>query len=237
MMRCIAIDNQPLVLEMLADNIRQVPYLRLLGPFPNIMQAAAFMQQEDTDLVFLDIQMFGVARLQSLQSLRKRPIMILMTAYERYAVDGFELDVVDYLFKPVAFDHFARACHKAYELFQLRNFLATQAPCHPGYIFVNADYSLAKVNLPDILWIEGLKDHIRIHLQHAHRPIVTRMNMTTFEEQLPSAEFVRVHKSHMVSIRHIKAVRKHRIFVGDQELPVGRNYRAGLDAITGTQES
>ncbi|MDR3711204.1 MAG: LytTR family DNA-binding domain-containing protein [Puia sp.] len=236
MMRCIAIDDEPLALELLADNIRQVPYLQLVGKFLNTLEATPFMQREPVDLLFLDIQMPGMTGLQFLRSLPQRPIVILITAYERYALDGFELDVVDYLVKPVALDRFVRACNKAFELFQVRTLPAAQASSHPGYIFVNSEYSLVKVNLPDIVWIEGLKDYIRIRLENSQKPIVTRMNMKTLEEQLPAGEFIRVHKSYIVSIRHITAIRKNGIFIGNQELPVGSNYRTGLDALTGRGE-
>jgi DNA-binding LytR/AlgR family response regulator len=237
MMRCIAIDDEPLALELLADNIRQVPYLQLVGKFSNTLEATAFLRQEQVDLLFLDVQMPGMTGLQFLRSLRERPIVILITAYERYALDGFELDVVDYLLKPAALDRFVRACNKAHELFQVRHTPATQpSSSYPGYIFVSSDYSLVKVNLPDIVWIEGLKDYIRIHLGDSLKPVVTRMNMKTFEEQLPAGEFIRIHKSYIVSIHHISAIRKNSIFLGKQELPVGSNYRAGLDTLTGRQE-
>lgn len=236
-MRCIAIDDEPLALELLADNIRQVPYLQLVGKFSNTLEATAFLRQEQVDLLFLDVQMPGMTGLQFLRSLRQRPIVILITAYERYALDGFELDVVDYLLKPAALDRFVRACNKAHELFQVRHTPAAQpSSSYPGYIFVSSDYSLVKVNLPDIVWIEGLKDYIRIHLGDSLKPVVTRMNMKTLEEQLPAGDFIRIHKSYIVSIHHISAIRKNSIFLGEQELPVGSNYRAGLHTLTGRQQ-
>jgi DNA-binding LytR/AlgR family response regulator len=237
MMRCVAIDDELLALELLADNIRQVPYLQLMGKYSNTLQAIPFMQQERVDLLFLDIMMPGMTGLQFLRSLSEKPIVILITAYDRYALDGFELDVVDYLLKPVALDRFVKACNKAYELFQARSRPA-EAPVykHPGYIFVSSDYNLLKVNLPEVVWIEGLKDYIRIHLHHLQKPVVTRMNLKTIEEDLPSSDFIRIHKSYIVSIRHITAVRGNSVFLGSKQLPVGNNYRAGLAALTGRLE-
>ena len=236
-MRCIAVDDEPLALDLLTDNIGQVPWMQLAGKFSNTFQASSFLQQNCVDLIFLDIQMPGMTGLQFLRSLPERPIVILITAYEKYALDGFDLDVVDYLLKPVLLDRFVKACNKAHELFLLRKKPAgTPAFLHPGYIFVPSDYSLVKINLPDIVWVEGLKDYIRIHLQQVKKPVVSRMNMKTLEEQLPSAEFIRVHKSYIVSVRHITAVRKSSIFIGGQELPVGNNYRNGLVLLTGRQE-
>lgn len=236
-MRCIAIDDEPLALDLLVDNIGQVPYLQLAGKFSNTLQAIPFIQQEKVDLLFLDIQMPGMTGLQLLKSLPEKPIVILITAYEKYALDGFDLDVADYLLKPVAIDRFVKACNKARELFHVRlRHPGTPASLHPGYIFVPSDYSLVKINLPDIVWIEGLKDYIRIHLEGRQKPIVTRMNMKTFEDQLPATEFIRIHKSYMVSVRHITAIRKNVIFILDKELPIGSNYRNGLVILTGRQE-
>jgi DNA-binding LytR/AlgR family response regulator len=237
MMRCVAIDDELLALELLADNIRQVPYLQLMGKYSNTLQAIPFMQQERVDLLFLDIMMPGMTGLQFLRSLAEKPIVILITAYDRYALDGFELDVVDYLLKPVALDRFVKGCNKAYELFQARNRPAESTVYkHPGYIFVSSDYNRLKINLPEVVWIEGLKDYIRIHLHHLQKPVVTRMNLKTFEEDLPSSDFIRIHKSYIVSIRHITAVRGNSVFLGSKELPVGNNYRAGLAALTGRLE-
>lgn len=238
--RCIAIDDEPLALELLADNISKVPFLELVATCDNAIEAMKVLQDQKVDLVFLDIQMPGLTGLQFIQSVPQKPMFILVTAYEKYALEGFELDVVDYLVKPVSLQRFMKACNKAQELFQLKSKPKTvntgSAPANPGYFFVNVDYSLLKVVFDDITWIEGLKDYIKIHLKSTGKPVVTRMSFKSLEEQLPQDIFVRVHKSFIVSARHITAVRKSSVFIGDMELPVSDNYREAINTITGRQQ-
>src|SRR6266487_4080692 len=166
MLKCIAIDDEPLALELLEDNISKVPYLQLAASFNNPLDAMKLVQQQNIDLVFLDIQMPGITGLQFIQSITQRPMFILITAYEKYALDGFNLDVVDYLVKPVALDRFIKACNKARELYQLKTKqkeISTDA--FTEYFFINVDYSLLKIVFKDIMYIEGLKDYIKIHLK------------------------------------------------------------------------
>ncbi|MDE3248307.1 MAG: response regulator transcription factor [Bacteroidota bacterium] len=239
-MKCIAIDDEPLALELLADNISKVPFLELVASCDNAIEAMKVLQEHAIDLVFLDIQMPGLTGLQFIQSVPQKPMFILVTAYEKYALEGFELDVVDYLVKPVSLQRFMKACNKAQELFALKSKPKTAAanpsPANAGYFFVNVDYSLLKVVFDDITWIEGLKDYIKIHLKSTGKAIVTRMSIKSLEEQLPSDIFIRIHKSFIVSARHITAVRKSSVFIGDMELPVSDNYRDAINAITGRQQ-
>jgi DNA-binding LytR/AlgR family response regulator len=234
MLRCIAIDDEPLALELLEDNISKVPFLKLVASCENPLEAMKVMQEHSVDLVFLDIQMPGLTGLQFIQSLAQKPLFILITAYEKYALEGFNLDVVDYLVKPVALERFIKACNKALELHQLKNKSANASASPPAdYIFVNSDYSLLKVVVADITWVEGYKDYIKIHLRNATSPIVTRMSMKTVEELLPAATFIRIHKSYIVSIASITAIRKNSVFLGKLELTVGDNYRDSLQNLTG----
>ena len=234
MLRCIAIDDEPLALELLEDNISKVPFLKLVASCENPLEAMKVMQEHSVDLVFLDIQMPGLTGLQFIQSLAQKPLFILITAYEKYALEGFNLDVVDYLVKPVALERFIKASNKALELHQLKNKSANASASPPAdYIFVNSDYSLLKVVVADITWVEGYKDYIKIHLRNATSPIVTRMSMKTVEELLPAATFIRIHKSYIVSIASITAIRKNSVFLGKLELTVGDNYRDSLQNLTG----
>jgi two-component system LytT family response regulator len=216
MLRCIAVDDEPLALELLEDNISKVPFLQLVAKCSNAMEAMKVLQQESVDLIFLDIQMPGLTGLQFIQSMANKPMIILITAYEKYALQGFNLDVTDYLVKPVSLDRFVKACNKAWELHQLKNKPAinnsTSAPA-PDYFFVNVDYSLLKINFADIIWIEGLKDYVRIHLKSTSKSVITRISMKSIEDQLPSAKFLRIHKSYIVSIENITAIRKNSIFL------------------------
>ena len=228
MLRCLAIDDEPLALELLEDNISQVPFLQLAGKCTNAIEAIQFLKENSVDLIFLEIQMPGLTGLQFIQSLTQKPMIILVTAYEKFALDGFNLDVVDYLVKPVALDRFIRACNKAWELYQLKNKTVENIP---EYFFVNVEYSLQKVEFADILWIEGLKDYVKINLKNSSKPIVTRMSMKALEDQLPSSKFLRIHKSYILAIAAITSIRKNSVFVGNAEFPVGDNYKDGVAAL------
>ena len=231
MIRCIAVDDEPLALELLVDNISKIPYLQLVASCENALDAMKVMQEQSVDLLFLDIQMPGLTGLQFIKSMSVKPMIILITAYEKYALEGFELDVTDYLVKPVSLDRFVKACNKAKELFDLKN--QPKASTDAGYFFVNVDYSLVKITKSDIVYIEGLKDYIKIHLQSAQNPIVTRMPMKTVEEQLPTDQFIRIHKSYIVSISFITAARKSSVFIDKLELPVSDHYKDAIAALTG----
>jgi len=176
----------------------------------------------------------GLTGLQFIQSLQEKPMFILVTAYEKYALDGFNLDVIDYLVKPVSLDRFIKACNKANELFQLKNKpRQSSAENNPGYFFVNVDYSLLKVVFDDITYIEGLKDYIKIHLKSSSKAVITRMSMKSLEDELPATQFVRIHKSYVVSLKHVTAVRKNSVFIDTMELPVSDNYRDSITILTG----
>ncbi|SHN08868.1 LytTR family DNA-binding domain-containing protein [Chitinophaga sp. CF418] len=233
-LRCIAVDDEPLALDLLEDNIRQVPYLELVAKCADAFEAIKVLQEKEVDLIFLDIQMPGLTGLQFIQSLAHKPMIILITAYEKFALEGFELDVTDYLVKPVALPRFIKACNKARELYQLKHQPVTaSAAGTPEFFFVNSDYSLLKINVADIIWIEALKDYIRIHLTGTTKPVVTRMPLKQVEEQLAPAKFIRIHKSYIIAVAHITAIRKNSVFIGAMELPVGDNYREAVAALTG----
>ena len=232
MLRCLAIDDEPLALELLEDNIGQVPYLRLEGKCNNALEALKFLQDHTVDLIFLDIQMPGLTGLQFIQSLTHKPMIILITAYEKFALEGFNLDVIDYLVKPVPLDRFIKACNKAWELHTLRSRKTESgSSIEQEFLFVNVEYSLLKVEFADILWIEGLKDYIRIYLKSNSKPVITRMSMKAIEEELPSSRFIRVHKSFIVSVSAITSVRKNSIFIGAEEIPVGDNYKEAVNLL------
>ena len=235
MLKCIAIDDEELALELLEDNISKVPYLQLVAKCQDAFEAIQVLEKNPVDLIFVDIQMPGLTGLQFIQSLAVKPMIVLITAYEKYALQGFNLDVLDYLVKPVSFDRFMKACNKAKDMHDLKNAKPKDAPAAAtqGYFFVNVDYKLLKIVTADVAWIEGLKDYIKIHLKSSARPIITRMSMKGIEEELPAGEFIRIHKSYIVSVSHITAVMKNSVFIGDLELPVGENYRDEIAALTG----
>ena len=234
MLKCIAIDDEELALELLEDNISKVPYLQLVAKTDNPLEAIHLMEQQPVDLVFLDIQMPGLTGLQLINSLPNKPMFILVTAYEKYALDGFNLNVVDYLVKPVSLDRFIQACNKARELHQLKvKAASTIQEKEPDYFFINVDYSHLKVVFADITWVEGFKDYIKIHLKSSSNPIVARISMKSIEDQLPASKFIRIQKSYIVSKNYITAVRKNSVFIGITELPIGENYKDAVITLLG----
>jgi DNA-binding LytR/AlgR family response regulator len=229
MLKCIAIDDEELALELLEDNISKIPYLQLAAKFNDPLKAIQFLQEENIDLVFLDIQMPGLTGLQFIKSFPQKCMYIFTTAYEKYALEGYHLNVVDYLLKPVSLDRFVQACTKALELSQLKNKSSVMsAGTQPSYFFINADYSLIKINFADVIWVEGLKDYIKIHLKSTNKVIVSKMSMKSIEEQLPSSVFLRIHKSYIISKEYVTSLKKSSIFIENIELPVGDTYKEAV---------
>lgn len=237
MINCIAVDDEPLALSLLADNISKIPFLNLVARCHDAFEAVTVLQHNQVDLVFIDIQMPGITGIQLIDSLQVKPMVIMITAYKEYALDGYNLNVIDYLLKPVAMSRFMLACNKALELFQLRNASKPSTPAPgkntPDHFFLHVDYTQIKVRHSDIAWIEGLRDYVKIHLVHAQKPLVARMSIKALETHLPPDQFLRIHKSYLVSVHNITAVRKNSLFIADLELPVGETYREVIKNITG----
>ena len=231
MMTCIAVDDEKLVLDLMADNIQQVPFLHLVRSCKNAMEAAEVLHNEKVDLIFLDIQMPGLNGLQFIQSLSQPPMVIFVTAYKEYALEGFNLNAVDYLLKPFAFERFLKACNKAYELFNLQQKIAAKND-EPDYFFVYVEYNQVKVNITDILYIEAMKDYVKIFLADSSRPVVTKMSMKAMEEKLPAGKFIRTHKSYIVSVDKISLIKRDLIVIGNNEIPVSDFYKENLSGIT-----
>jgi DNA-binding LytR/AlgR family response regulator len=233
-MNCIIIDDEPLALELLEDNIRMVDNLELVASCRSAAQAMQALQEHEVDLIFCDIQMPGINGLQFVKSLSQKPLIIFVTAYEEFALDGFELDVVDYLLKPVALERFLKACNKAITLFeQAKRPAVADTEKRKKYIFLYADYNLIKVNHDDITYIEGLKDYVKIYLANAPKAIISRVTIKSLESQLPADEFFRVHKSYIVNLEHVHSIRKGRIKITDVEIPFSDSYKDVITRMTG----
>lgn len=231
-MKCLVIDDEPLARDLIEDNIRQVPFLDLAATCSNAMDALDVISREKIDLIFLDIQMPGINGIQFLQTLKQPVLVVFITAYEKFAIEGYSLDVVDYLLKPVAFDRFLKAANKAQELFSLR-----VKPVSPEFIFVHADYNLVKISFSDVIYVEGLKDYVKIHLAAVQRPVITRMSMKSLEELLPQKRFTRIHKSFIISIDKIISIRKGRVKIGLAELPISDSYAEKFYQLIGKPEA
>ncbi len=228
MIRCLAIDDETLALDLLEDNIRKVPFLELVRKCRSAMEAMEAMTTDPVDLIFLDIQMPDMSGIQLLNSLRNRPMVIFTTAFEKYALKGFELDVIDYLLKPFSFERFLKAVNKAQDYLAIREKSASRSgketvPFPEKFIFVKSDYKLVKINLDDILYIEGLKDYVKIYT--GERPVITLMSMKSLEEKLPATDFIRVHRSFIVNIRKIQFIERGSIRIANKEIPISANYR------------
>jgi DNA-binding LytR/AlgR family response regulator len=225
MIRCLAIDDETPALDILEDNIRQVPFLQLVAKCKNAYAAIETLQQEPVDLLFLDIEMPGISGLSLLKSLSNRPMVVFITAYRNYAVEGFDLDVLDYLVKPVSFERFVKAVNKALEYQGFRQKEESPNPNFPDFLFVHTEYQLTKVFIHEISYIEGLRNYIRIHLTASARPLLSKLSLKAIEERLPAGKFARVHKSFIVFLDKIHSIRNDIIRIGDRDIPLSRSFR------------
>ena len=230
MLNCIAVDDEKLVLDLLVDNIQQVPFLHLVKRCKNAMEAMAILHEEKIDLIFLDIQMPGLSGFQFIETLQNPPMVILVTAYKEYALEGFNINAVDYLQKPVSFERFLKACNKANELYNFQQ-KQTAVKTDQDYFFVYVEYNQVKVVISEILYIEGMKDYVKIFINSSNRPIITKMSMKSLEEKLSAQHFVRIHKSYIVSVNKITAIKRDLISIGNTELPLSENYKANLQKL------
>jgi DNA-binding LytR/AlgR family response regulator len=229
MIRCLVVDDEPLALHILEDYISKMPFLQLVKVTTNPIEALQLVQEGNIDLVFLDVQMPELTGIQFLRIANGKSKVILTTAYSQYALEGYELDVIDYLLKPIAFDRFFKAVQKAQTIIQpaakpeIKTETAPQSDFLSDFIFVKTEHKIQKVYLNDILFIEGLKDYISIFTPTER--IITLQNMKKMEDALPEKHFIRVHKSYIVSINKIDSIERSRIFIGDKVIPVGDTYR------------
>lgn len=232
MIRCLVVDDEPLALHILEDYISKMPFLQLVKATTNPIEALTMVQAAEADLVFLDVQMPELTGIQFLKIANGKAKVILTTAYPQYALEGYELDVVDYLLKPIAFDRFFKSVQKAQTIIQpvvakpqvvLQAEPVQQDDFSTDFIFVKTEHKIQKVYLHDIMFIEGLKDYISIFTS-AER-IITLQGMKKMEDALPEKHFVRVHKSYIVALNKIDSIERSRIQIGDKIIPVGDTYR------------
>lgn len=226
MIRCLVVDDEPLALDILEDYIRKVPFLTLVKTTTSAIEGLSLVQSDAIDLVFLDVQMPELTGIQFLKIINGKCDVILTTAYSQYALDGYELDVVDYLLKPIAFDRFYKAAQKVLQNNGNGNVIPqeqTSASNSRDFIFVKTEHKIQKIYLDDILYIEGLKDYISIFTKTER--IITLQNMKKMEESLPAKSFIRVHKSYIVAIGKIESIERSRIQIGEKIIPIGDTYR------------
>ena len=223
-LNCIIVDDEPLALDLLETYVRRTPFLRLTARCDNAVEALAALDKEPVDLAFLDIQMPELNGLELSRLITHRTKIVFTTAFEQYALEGFRVDAVDYLLKPFNYAEFLRAATKAQHLVELERNQSADA-CHPVSIFVKSDYKLVQIELRHILYIEGLKDYVRIQTDTPQGGILTLMNMKNIEERLPADTFLRVHRSYIVNINQIKTIERNRIVFGKVYIPVSDSYK------------
>jgi DNA-binding LytR/AlgR family response regulator len=226
-MNCIAIDDEPLELEIISEFCKKIRLVDLVGKFTDPMDAIKLLNSREIDLIFLDIKMPQMDGFELLKSLYNPPLVIFSTAYREYASQGFDNDAVDYLIKPYSFDRFSKAINKAFQLNKLKKRIDVldedklRISC--GFMMVKVEYSTILVNLNDILYIEGMKDYVKIY--SGGKPILTKTTMKNIIEKLPTERFFRVHKSFIVSVDKINMIENSRIIINNQRIPVGESFR------------
>ena len=233
MLKCIAIDDEPLALRQLKSYIEKIPYLELTATCNNALEAQQLLASQHVDLIFVDINMPDLSGVEFVRSLVDRPMVIFTTAYSEYAVEGFKLDAVDYLLKPFSFADFSRSAGKTNSLYELRhNQRAGEPEATPEalpkdkeYISVKADYKVSLVKISNIVYLESEGEYVRMHLDDG-TTITTLFRLKNMEAALPSDMFMRVHRSYIVNLRCIKGYVRGRVFLSDTEyVPIGENYK------------
>jgi DNA-binding LytR/AlgR family response regulator len=229
MMNCIAVDDEPLALNLIEDNIKRIPFLNLVKKCKNAATAFDICNSEKIDLIFMDIEMPDISGIEFIRSLKNKPMVIFITAYEKYALEGFELDVIDYLLKPASFDRFLKAVNKANEYFSFVNSKIQPSEKYEliqNYIFVKSDHKIIKIEVNDILYIEGLKDYVKIYT--GGKPIFTLMSLKYLEEKLSPGQFIRIHRSFIINLSKIDYIGKSKVNICEESIPISNFYRNRL---------
>ena len=220
MITAIAIDDEPLALKVIDSHCEKTDFINLQKTFSHPAEALKYLQKYPVDLLFVDIQMPSMNGINLVKAIQQNTMIIFTTAFSEYAVISYELNAIDYLLKPINFKRFNQAVNKANEYY---NFINKQNHSEDQYIFVRADYSLVKIPLADILYIEGLADYLKIFIR-ARKTVVARMTMKEMVEKLPSNDFIRVHRSFIIPFSSIQSVRNNIIFFNEKEVAIGRTY-------------
>jgi len=229
--KCAIVDDEPLAVELLASYVSKIPFLELCGKYSNATDALHGIGQNPVDLLFIDIQMPELNGLELSRMVPEGTRIVFTTAFNQYAVDGFRVNALDYLLKPISYADFLEASTKAMQWFQLVHQSEQQSSAalpdgdEPRSIFVKSEYKLLQINLDDIRYIEGLKDYVKIYTEQSAHPILSLMNMKAIEQMLPTSRFIRVHRSFIVQKSKIREIERNRIVFGDVYIPIGDSYK------------
>ena len=232
MIKCIIVDDEPLAVKQLESYVKKIPYLTCVGACYSATEAVEAIEAGGVDAMFVDINMPDMSGVELVRSLENVPLVVFTTAYSEYAIEGFRLDAVDYLLKPIAFEDFLKASNKLYELYCMRNGVKTSAVAdnedrvQQDCLFVKSDYRVLRVPIDSIKYIESMSEYVRIYVEGNPKPIISLLSMKKIEENLPSSLFMRVHRSYLVNLNKVKEVSRMRIvYDNDVYVPIGEMYK------------
>lgn len=222
---CVIIDDEPLAAELLLSYAKRISYLNVKGTFNSAIAAMRELREHPVDLIFLDIQMPELSGLEFARILPLQTRIIFTTAFNQYAIDGYKVNAMDYLLKPISYDDFLQACNKALEYFTSQQIHTSNKEKADRFIFVKSEYKLVRINLDDVLYIEGVKDYVKIYFDNGDKPVMSLMNMKRIEESLPSPEFMRTHRSYIVNMMKVKVIDRLRIVFDKVYIPISDSYK------------
>ena len=225
MIQTIAIDDEPLALQLLIGYIRRTPFLELAGVFDNPLSAMEFIENQHIDLIFLDIQMPDLIGTNFARYIQNGPKIIFATAFEKFALEGYKLEAVDYLLKPFSYEEFLVAAKKAQKLISLEKKKPTTIESNENFLFLKSDYKIRRINFNDILYIEGMKDYVKIFLKDELKPVLSINTMKAMESKLPASNFMRIHRSFIVNLNMVDTIERSRIIFGKTYIPVSEAYK------------
>lgn len=226
-LNCAIIDDEPLAGELLASYAKKTPFLNLTGTYNSAISAIRELRNNPVDVIFLDIQMPELSGIEFAKILPKESKIIFTTAFNQYAIEGYKVNAIDYLLKPISYDDFLKASNRAFEWFNTTH--KQEAYLKDRFILVKSDYKLHRISLDDIMYIEGLKDYVRIYLENGNK-IMSLMNMKKLEDYLPKPEFMRTHRSYIVHMNKITTIDRFRIVFGDVYIPISDSYKESIQS-------
>lgn len=225
MITTVAIDDEPLALQLVTGYIHKTPGLKLAGAFDNPIDAEEFLSAYKVDLIFVDIQMPDLSGIEFTRLLEKGPKVIFTTAFEKYALDGYKLEIIDYLLKPFSYEEFLNAVHKVQKLLQLEQKAPARVDVNNEFLFLKSDYKIKRINFQDILYIEGLKDYVKVYIRNSVKPVLSLTSLKLLEFKLPEDKFMRVHRSFIVNLEKIDTIERSRIVFGKEYIPISDQYK------------
>ncbi|WP_346853929.1 LytTR family DNA-binding domain-containing protein [uncultured Draconibacterium sp.] len=226
MLRTIAIDDEPLALQLVISYVSKTPFLELVESFDNPLDAMEFLSDNPVELIFLDIQMPDLTGIEFTRILENRPKIIFTTAYEKYALEGFKLEATDYLLKPFSYEEFLKAARRAEKIIGLEKTEAKETvEANNEFLFIKSEYKIRRINFNEINYIEGLKDYVKVYLQNETKPILSLNSLKSLEAKLPESKFMRVHRSFIVNLEKIDTIERSRIIFGKVYIPVSDQYK------------